>query len=439
MKQKLIYAGIGALVLVAIAVAFRPQPVLVPFTQPETRAVREFVSEEAETRLADRYIIDMPVTGTVQRVRFDVGDTVQEGDVVARIDPHDIQRRIDEVKARVAQARAQASGVDVQKPKPEEIESARLHVEEMQTALEVTERARRVIALNLEEAEREFERARGLFEAGAVAKSFLDDAETRYRSLTEDAQRATLEVQAARKALEQARLTYERISGSIDDNEYIRETYLAEAAALEAQLALLKNDLRKTDIRSPVSGPILDKFIEDSRVLQAGTPLLTIGDMDSIEIESDILSEEVTQIDVEDAVEIFGKALRGRTVLGHVKRIYPAGFEKISSLGIEQQRVKILVEFDNSEVALRPGTRVDIRVITDESPNALAVPDRAVFRTGNEWFVFKVDGGRAVQTPVEIGLRNDEWAEIRSGLTPDDTIIAELTNDLADGARVVAL
>jgi HlyD family secretion protein len=346
---------------------------------------------------------------------------------------------MDELEARITQAKAQASGVDVQKPKPEEIESARIHVQELQDSLDVAERTRRVIQLNLEEAERDFTRAQNLLNAGAVSKSFVDEAETRFKSLTQDLQRVILEQQAASKALEQARLAYERISGSIDDNEYIRESYLAEAAALEAQLAVLRNDLAKTDITAPVSGPILDKFVEDSRVLQAGAPLLTIGDMDSIEVESDILSEEITQINVEDPVEIFGKALRGKSIMGHVKRIYPSGFEKISSLGIEQQRVKILIDFDNSKAGLRPGTSVDVRVITEESPDTLAVPDRAVFRRENNWYVFQVVNGRAVQTPVELGLRNDEWAEIKEGLTAEDTIVAELTNDLANGARVTSL
>lgn len=439
MKRRVLYIVVGAIVVAAVAWSFRSQPVVVPFTQPEVRTVREFIAEDAETRLADRYTIDMPVNGTVQRIALEVGDTVEKGQVVAQVDPYDLQRRIDEVEARIAQARAQASGVDVQKPKPEQIESARIHVEEMQDTLEVARQAHRVIELELEEAERAYQRAQELLQAGAVSQTYLDEAETRYETLTENLRRATLEQQAAEKALAQARLAYEQIRASVDDNEYLREAYLAEAAALEAQLAMLQNDLEKAAMRSPVAGPVLEKFVEDSRVLQAGAPLLTIGDVESIEIESDILSEEITQIDVNDPVEIFGKALRGRTVAGHVKRIYPAGFEKISSLGIEQQRVKILIEFDNAEAGLRPGTSVDVRIITEESPETLAVPDRAVFRAGNEWYAFRVVGGRAAQTPVELGLRNDEWAEVLDGLSQDDVIVAELTNDLADGARVSPL
>ncbi len=361
--------------MTAVAASFRPLPVLAPFAQPESRTVREYIAEDAETRLADEYVVDMPVGGTVDRIELEIGDVVERGQIVARVDSYDLERRIEELEARVAQAKAHASGVDVQKPKSEDIQSAAIHVQELQSSLQVAEKSRKVVELNLDEARKDFARATSLLASGAVSQSYLDDAETRFKSLSEDLNRARLQEQTASKALEQSRLASERISGSVDDNEYLREAYLAEAAALEAQEAMLRNDLAKTEIKAPVSGPILGKFVEDSRVLPAGAPLLRLGDTDSIEIESDILSEEITLIEVDDPVEISGKALRGETTMGHVKRIYPAGFEKISSLGIEQQRVKILIDFDNSDARVRPGTSVDIRVITEESPNAIAVPD----------------------------------------------------------------
>lgn len=438
MNRRVVYISMGAVVLAAVAVSFRPPPIVAPFARPEIRTVREYIAEDAETRLAREYIVDMPVAGTVQRIELEVGDAVEQGQVLARIDPYDLQRRIDELEARVAQTTAHASGVDVQKPKDEDIKSAAVHVQELQSSLEMAGKLRSMVELNLEEASKDYERAKSLLAGGAVSESYLDDAETTFKSLTEDLNRARLEEQTAGKALEQSRLASEKISGSVDDNEYLREAYLAEAASLQAQLAVLRNDLAKMEITAPVSGPILEKYIEDRRVLQAGEPLLKLGDVESIEIESDILSEEITQIDAEDPVEISGKALRGAVITGHVKRIYPSGFEKISSLGIEQQRVKILIGFDNAQAKLRPGTSVDIRVITGESSGALAVPDRAVFRSENTWYVFKVEGGRARQVQVELGLRNDDWAEVNSGLSAEDTIIAELTNDLVNGARVAA-
>jgi len=161
--------------------------------------------------------------------------------------------------------------------------------------------------------------------------------------------------------------------------------------------------------------------------------------MDSIEIECDVLSEDVTAVRPGDKVVIRGKALRGRTIEGTVERIYPAGFEKISSLGVEQQRVKTIIEFDNSEAKLRPGTSVDVEIVTAEAQGVLAVPDRAVFREGDSWAVFVIESGHAELRKVEVGLRNEDWAEIRAGLQPTDVVIAELTNDIKPGVRVTPM
>ena len=170
-KRRIIYGVVGAVVLLAVALSFRGQPVVAPFTQPETRTVREFIAEDAETRLADKYTVDMPVNGTVLRIALEVGDIVEAGQVVANVDPYDLKRRIDEIDARIAQARAQASGVDVQKPNREQIESSRVKVEEMESAVEVAHKARSVLQLELTEAEKDYERALGLLDAGAVSQS----------------------------------------------------------------------------------------------------------------------------------------------------------------------------------------------------------------------------------------------------------------------------
>ncbi len=436
MKRIALIAAAVVVVGIGAVVALRGPGVAVQVTRPQTMTVREYVAEDAKTRLADEYIVDMPVTGTVLRIDLDEGDDVEKGQVVAQVDPYDLRQNLLRVEAQIAQRQAQMLGVDVAKPKPEDIESAKLRVGEMQNALEIAQKATTVTKANFEEASRSFDRAQGLLKAGAASESFLDEAQRRYTAFEAELNQRRIEVERAQQALDQARLAEQRLVGSIDDNEYERDVLQAEVSALQAEHAMLEEDIKKTEIRSPVSGPILDKYVEDSRVLVEGTELLRLGDMDSIEIEADILSEEVTAISPGDKVIVRGKALRGKEIEGTVKRIYPSGFEKISSLGVEQQRVKTLIDFDNSLAKLRPGTSIDVEVITAEAADALAVPDRAVFRDGEKWAVFVVAGGRAELRNVEVGLRNEDWAEIRGGLSADDTVIAELTNNIVPGVRV---
>lgn len=444
MKRAIVIAVIAIAIAAGAYIALRGPGVAVAMTQPTRMTVREYVAEDAETRLDDEYIVDMPVSGTLERVELDIGDHVEAGQVIARIDPYTLEQRIRQTKAQIDQRRAQIIGVDIAKPKPEDIESARVRVQEMKDALQIARKSLTAAEVNLEDARKDYERAKGLLEAGAESQAYYDRAETRYRTLQEEMRQRSLEVDRAQQGVEQAQLAYQRVLNSIDDNEYERTRLMAEIDALEAELAVLKDDLGKTEIKAPVSGPILEKFIEDRRVLIEGSEILKIGDMDSIEIECDVLSEEITRVQVGNKVVIRGQAIlprlvEGETLEGVVKRIYPAGFEKISSLGVEQQRVRTRIGFDNSEVQLRPGTSVDVEIITAEAPDALAVPDRAVFRHEGGYAVFIVEDGHARLRPVEVGLRNEDWAEIRSGLSEEDIVVAELNNELQDGARVTSL
>lgn len=436
MKKYIKYGVAFALVAVIVAVALRGQPVPVEAIEPQRMTVRQYIAEDAKTRLRDRYIIDMPVAGTLDRIQLEVGDYVEEGECVARIDPYDLEKDIVQMRALIAQERARVTGVDVAKPKDEDLASAELHIQEMRDALEIARQARTRLGVQYQEAQRAYERAKSLLAAGATSEAALDEAETRYKSLAEDIKSAESEKASAQKALEQAEIAYKRVVDSVDDNEFERTMHLAEIDRLEAQLSRLQNDLNKTNICSPVAGPVLEKYVEDSRVLAAGVPLLEIGDMNSIEIESDILSEEIPQVRVGNFVELRGKALDREEAIGRVKRIYPSGFEKISALGVEQQRVKVIVAFDNEKLQLRPGTSIDVRIVTAESENTLAVPDRAVFRNEDGWALFVAEDGHARLRTIEVGLRNDEWVEVLSGVAEEDRVIAELSNTLSDGAKV---
>ncbi len=434
--KRIVLGAVVMLALVSVALGVRGRAVPVELAQVTAQPVREYISEDATTRLADEYIVAMPVSGTVERIAFKVGDMVAQGQNVARVDPFGLEQQIKGVEALVARARAQIDGVDATKPKSEEIESAAMRVREARDAERIAQEERAMAELEYGEAAQDYTRVRALHEKGAVSQAHYDEAERLFQQLGHNRERAAFAAQAATKGREIAELTAKRVAESVEDNEYLRKVYQAEIERLGAELEVMKKDLRKATVTAPVTGPIIEKYVEDERVLTAGSPLLKIGDLASIEIECDVLSEEVGRVQVGNAVEISGKALQGRTISGRVARIYPTGFKKISSLGIEQQRVRTIIAFDNADVNLRAGTSVEVKTITAEHPDALAVPERATFRYEREWAVFAVRRGRARLTPVTIGLKDDDWAEIIDGLSQGDTVVAEPTNDLEDGARV---
>ena len=436
MKRIMILIGIVVVVLL-VALSMRPRPLAVEFAEVSEMTVREYVTEDAKTRLGDEYVIDMPISGTVDRIELEVGDYVENGETIAQIDTFVLEQGILGVEALIDQAQAQIDGVDATKPKSEDLDSAVTRVQERKDAILITERGRRISEIDYEKAEKDYIRVKTLFKDGAISQATYDEIERIFNGASQALERAKLSETSARKTLRIAELASSRVVDSVDDNEYLRKSYQAETEKLNARLAELKRDLEKTEIVAPVSGPLLDKYVEDRRVLVAGTPLLKLGDLSSIEIEADILSEEVGQIREGNQVDITGKALSGKAIQGIVKKIYPAGFKKISALGIEQQRVKIIISFDNANPVLRPGTRVDVRIITEEHENVLAIPERSTFRRENKWNVFAVRDNKAVLTPVTIGLKNDDWIEILDGLKRGELVVAEPTNDLTDGKSII--
>jgi HlyD family secretion protein len=187
----------------------------------------------------------------------------------------------------------------------------------------------------------------------------------------------------------------------------------------------------------------------DERMVTAGTVLLKIGDLKELEVEVDVLSQEVVKVKVGQPAEIFGPAIGASPLHGSVKSIYPAGFTKVSSLGVEQQRVKVIVAFneddqrrlierrEKKEWDLGVDYRVRVRIVTNQSSAALVIPRSALFRGADgKWQVFVVRGGRAVLQPIEVGLMNDEEVEVRGGVNADELLVLAPETNLVDGTKV---
>ncbi len=199
-------------------------------------------------------------------------------------------------------------------------------------------------------------------------------------------------------------------------------------------------------MRSPVDGVVLNRYISNERFLSAGTTILEIGRLEDMEVEADVLTLDVVAAKVGDEVEIYGPAIGKPSARGTVTRIFPAGFTKISSLGVEQQRVKVIIRFAEEDLkrllterGLGAGYRVRVRIFTGEAPQALIIPRSALFRSANsDWQVYVIRNGIARIQAVEVGLLNDEQAEIEKGLKEGDLVILAPESSLADGARVVA-
>ena len=385
LRNRRVLAGVG-LVAALLLMVLWPESAAVDLAPVERGPMQVTVDEEGETRVRDRFVVSSPVAGRVQRIELEPGDRVRHGAVVAAVVPAPLDSR-SQAEAEAA-ARAATSGV------------GRVRAE----------RQRAEAAARL--ARSELQRLRALSEQRIVSEQALEAQETAVRSAEDALQAAEFAVATASYQVQQARARL--LSGS------------AGGAPVE--------------VRAPVDGVVLKRLRESESVVPPGDPLLELGDPRNLEIVSDLLSTDAVKVRPGQLVwiEQWGgdEALRGR-----VRRVEPSGFMKISALGVEEQRVNVVIDFEGPPEArpsLGDSYRVEVRIVVWETGDAVQVPTSALFRRGEKWAVFVANGSRAQLREIEVGRRNGLSAQILKGLEAGARVIAHPPDTLADGARVKA-
>jgi HlyD family secretion protein len=279
------------------------------------------------------------------------------------------------------------------------------------TAIEI-ERA----LIEADNAEAEMMRVRQAATGGAITESELDSAEMRNRMAAEG-------IRVAQYAKEIAKFELQQAQAALLRSQRNGESTVEEWAF---------------PIHSPIDGRVLRVFQESAAVVTAGTPLLELGAPSDLEVEVDVLSSDAVAIQPGDRV-LLERWGGDRPLEGRVRLVEPAGFTKISSLGVEEQRVNAIIDLmdlPEERRDLGDGFRVEARIITDEAVDVVTVPASALFRQGERWSAFKVVDNIAKLTPVSVGRRNDTLCEITDGIAEGDTVVIHPSDRVADGVRV---
>jgi len=394
--KKLFLAIVLAAFVAAMMYSFRPLPVQADFTEVVRGPMRVTIDEEGETRIHDRFIVSAPVAGRVLRIDLEPGDSVRAGQtVIASFLPAepallDMRSRT-EAQARIRVAEATLGRVGANR-----------------------DRVREELAF----ATSQLERYEELAEQGLVARERLDTVEFEARSKQEASNAADFEVSNAEQTLEVARAR-------------LVETAESTSAAADKTLPIT--------IQSPIEGIVLRRYRESEAVVPAGEPIVEIGNISQLEIVSDLLSADAVKVRSGYKV-VIEQWSGGMSLLGRVRLVEPSGFTKLSALGVEEQRVNVIIDFDDPSEAseyLGDAFRVEVRVIIWEAQETLKVPTSSLFRSGDEWAVFTVTGGKAALRKVEIGERNGLEAQVLSGLSESDQVIEHPSDDVVDGVDVV--
>jgi HlyD family secretion protein len=288
-------------------------------------------------------------------------------------------------------------------------------------------------------AEAELARKRGARQQNAISESELDEAEYIYRQRSEQFRSSKLAQEIAQFELQQAQAALIRSKPRVLDQPVPQpnDEAAGDGNSKDAEHANGGNGWN-LPIYSPINGHVLRVFQESAAVVTPGTPLLELGDPEDLEVEIDVLSRDAVKVKPGDLVllEHWGGE---RPLEGHVRVVEPSGFTKISTLGVEEQRVYVIVDLaepPEKRRTLGDGFRVEARIVIDEAPNALKVPTSALFRAGDQSAVFQVVDGVVREQPVKIGRQNGLEAEILEGLKEGDKVVLHPSDRIEAGVKV---
>lgn len=392
LRRKIVIALLTLTVIALMVFAFRPSPVSVTAVEVSRGPFQEYIEEEGKTRLRDSYTVSAPIGGWLQRVILEPGDTVEAGETVFRLEPYPAPaldaRAIEQARETLSAARARLSSVQ---------------------AMHETQKA------DAQFAEAEYERYRELHERGLVSSTEMDRARSQRDRAQASARAAAHSVEAARFEVAHAQSVLEIASGQRQEA-----------------------DQKPLEVRAPVGGLIMRRHRCCEGSINAGEPVVDIGSLDDLEVQVDMLSMDAVRIKPDMHVHIHGWG--GDEILhGTVRRVEPAGFTRISALGVEEQRVPVIVDFADPReawMALGEGYRVEARFIIWEGEDIMQIPTSALFRIDEGWAVFVMENGHATLRPIEIGRRAGLITQVTAGLEAGEIIITHPGDRIDDGSRV---
>ena len=395
-RRSALWISIVSLLMIGLVMTFWPRAILVDLEPVVTGQMMSTVGDEGKTQVRDVYVVSAPVTGRLRRIEAEAGDLVLAGKtIVAEVEPTE-SSLLDPRTEAEAEAQLSAAG-----------SAATLAEAELEKA-----------QAELRFAESELKRSGELAAKGTIAERDLEAAERAFDTTRAAMRVARANMQVRLYELERAR------AQAMSPNEMIERR---ESCAC-------------IDIKSPVDGQVLRVLRESEGFVQAGEGLIEIGNPESLEIIVDLLSTDAVKVQpgTTALIENWGA---DTSLSARVRRVEPFGFTKTSALGIEEQRVNVLLDLVSPRedwLSLGHGYQVDVRIVLWEDSQALRVPLTALFRDEEDWAIFVAEDGRATKRIVKIGHTTSNYAEVTSGLAEQELIVVYPGRGIDEGVKIAA-
>lgn len=387
--------GLPLLILVIAAgllYGFYPRAIEVDAVAAVSAPLAVTIEEEGKTRVMERYVVSAPVVGYARRIDLHVGDTVQANQVLAQLEP---------VRSEALDPRSRAQ--------------MQAQLQAAQAAVSAAVENARAAAAQAALAEQELQRIESLRKVNFVSEQALDRART-------ELSRSQAAKQAAQYTANMARFELDKVRATLASTSNQQTGKSSETIS----------------VRAPVAARVLKLVHESEGLVQAGQALLEIGNPDTLEIAVEVLSTQAVQIAPGSKV-LFDRWGSDATLQGVVRMIEPTGFTKVSALGVEEQRVRVIADITSPREIwqrLGDGYRVEARFVIWEGQDILQIPANALFRHGKDWAVFVVKNGRAELRAIKVGQRAGLFVQVLTGIKTGEQVITHPEDKIKDGTRV---
>ncbi len=389
-RRRIFVTSIIVIILIFLVYGFLPKTQEVDIVPVKRGPLQITIEEEGRTRLKDRFTISTPTAGYLRRIHAKVGDVVKRGQVVAVLEP------------------LQSQALD-----PRTRATAEAAVASAEAALRAATERERVAKADVAYLEQRLERLKALYDKGSISKDQYDQIKSETEKARAMQLAAAAEINVAKSETERAKVSLKNFSA-------------------------IRGDGNTVGVIAPVNGAVFLIYHESEGVVNIGQPLIDIGDPRDLEVRVEVLSSDAVKIKQGTRV-LFKRWGNDDPLTGKVKLVEPAGFTKISSLGVEEQRVLVIVDITSPPEQWRllgDGFRMEAHFIIWEGENILQIPASALFRVGDQWAVFVAETGTAQKRVVEIGQRNGLAAEILSGLKDNEQVLAYPDDTISEGTKI---
>lgn len=412
------------------------RPWKVKVADPRTGDLARVIREEGRTRYRTVHRVTMPLSGRLLRHPHEEGDVVTAGQALAQVIPELPAAAVRVVESEIESLKAELTMAEELRDEQARLQLARARVDSARSVLRAREDEARMYRSSEELARTEKQRLTRLRQEGAVTQSEIERAQAEEQRTHSQAQAGASQEEAARSQVQVATSELEEAQVSLERQEVLARQLRARIEAARARLVPLADEVARTTVASPIAGQILEVHQQAEGVVPAGSLLFEIGDPGSLEVEVEVLSEDALAISRHPFQAVYGPGLETGETPVTVRGISPRGFTKRSSLGVEEQRVKVWFTWPVRPEGWGHGYRVILKAAVDVARGACLLPRRSILSFPDSSAVYVVEDGRARRRNVTTRLGDESWIALTGTLDPVLPVILDPPEALQDGDSV---